>query len=77
MVLSMVLSDHPLDTYGFILGEQSFHAAEYAGTDNPRHKTAKRKNKKLRYREEHSASVVLTGVLNDIYRETINISTAN
>jgi len=34
-------------------------------------------NKKLRYREEHSASVVLIGVLNDIYRETINISTAN
>ena len=28
-------------------------------------------NKKLRYREEHSASVVLIGVLNDIYRETI------
>ena len=35
------------------------------------------KHKKLRYREEHSASVLLIGVLNDIYRETINISTAN
>jgi len=35
-------------------------------------------NKKLRYREEHSASVVLiVGVLYDIYRETNNISTAN
>ena len=34
-------------------------------------------NKKLRYCEEHSASVVLIGVLDDIYRETINISTAN
>ena len=34
------------------------------------------KNKKLRYREQHSASVVLIGVLNDIYRKTINISTA-
>ena len=39
----------------------------------------KKRNKKLRYREEHSASVVLIGILNDIYRETINIlvSTAN
>ena len=31
----------------------------------------------LGYREEHSASVVLIGVLNDIYRDTVNISTAN
>jgi len=32
-----------------------------------------RVNKKLHYHEEHSASVMLIGVLNDIYRETVNI----